>query len=931
MYIPVAERNKTKPTVAARYVPVAERSKVSNVATPTTRPNLEKIKAENKKLEEESKKDNSILGFTKNAFKSLPKSVGETILGIGQSSLRGMVATGRGGDALGRKILGTIDPSSKELLERTRPDFTPQGQFQQDLYGTKDPISFSSVGKEVTGRDIPVLNPFLGAALSVSDAIPGGSARKKGLKTVIENTDEVVDVVKSVFKSSDELKSAVSKEIFNLDTVPATVNNKPLLTNTDTQFRLDQLKSKLLEGKALTTSEAEEAVPLLKQSGIDLTKPTVSKTPVSGETPQQALARSEAYAQQVHPKVQYSDEGIPMARKKVPFMPKTVDHPPKKLSPSLIDTTTGEGRSLEIAASREPKQIVPQANSQIPLIDDSLTSTVSKTKTPVNNKINFIDTYLRTPEVVAAQKLGLGKEVGMLREGADLAKVEVKQNLNKISDWIKRVPGKEANENIFDFLDGKAIDLPPVQKQVALEIKSWLKSWAKRMGLPEDRQVSWYITHIWDKDLQAGDFPEELAKLIDNKIPGQVYNPFLLERQGLEGYKRDTWAALDAYVKRGTRKVHMDPALELIKEKSGSSLATSKLEKSQFKWLQKYIDNVNMRPSDFDTGFNNLLQNLLGTKTGKILTLGQANKLGPRPYSTILRGLRKATFSGMLGGNVTSALRNISQGVNIYSTLGEKHTFVGYKNLYKNFTKEGMKELIDEGIFENGFIQDRVLSSFKKKAQAIDKGLFFLFDTAEKINRGAAYWGAKSKALAQGMSENKARDYAKEIVRKTQFLYDTVDTPVGLSSDTVKTLTQFGTYSVKQMEFLASMAKDKNYAGLIRYALSGLAFTYTIGRAFDMKPEELVPFYGSIKRGQLPFGQPPSLKAPWEITKALVDAPDRFGNPRNLEKKLSDIGSSAVGLVPGGIQMKKLFKEPKEEEKKSGLPKLPELPKIKIK
>ncbi|WP_323157047.1 hypothetical protein, partial [Pseudomonas rhodesiae] len=80
-------------------------------------------------------------------------------------------------------------------------------------------------------------------------------------------------------------------------------------------------------------------------------------------------------------------------------------------------------------------------------------------------------------------------------------------------------------------------------------------------------------------------------------------------------------------------------------------------------------------------------------------------------------------------------------------------------------------------------------------------------DTAEHINRGAAYFGAKAKGLSQGMSEQEAIDFAKEIVRKTQFVFDSVDTPVGMSSDIMKTLLQFQSFTTKQIEFLGGKAK----------------------------------------------------------------------------------------------------------------------------
>ena len=63
-------------------------------------------------------------------------------------------------------------------------------------------------------------------------------------------------------------------------------------------------------------------------------------------------------------------------------------------------------------------------------------------------------------------------------------------------------------------------------------------------------------------------------------------------------------------------------------------------------------------------------------------------------------------------------------------------------------------------------------------------------------------------------------EFGREIVRKTQFSFGSIDTPVGLQSDIAKTLTQFQSFTIKQGEFLTEMAMDKNFVGLIRYAVA---------------------------------------------------------------------------------------------------------------
>jgi hypothetical protein len=547
---------------------------------------------------------------------------------------------------------------------------------------------------------------------------------------------------------------------------------------------------------------------------------------------------------------------------------------PKKDIPQF-EGEQGEVKSLELVA-RERESL---SDGEVDVPGVSLNKIISNTVTPVEKKVGIIDTFLRTPDRVM-KSIGFGQEAKELRSSMDEYWKELPKNIEKINEWRKSLP-TESNERIFKFLDGQAITLNAQENKVAGEIRVWLKNWAKRLGLAEDRQITDYITRIFDQD-SAKEFNEELAKLIADKIPGSVYNPFLLKRLGAKGYKQDTWLALSAYTKRATRKVHMDPVLAKIKEKTGGSLELSNIEKTQFKYIQNYVNNINLRPSDLDEAID--------TSFKKIFSY----KLGGRPVNKGLRMFRQATFRGMLGLNPGSALRNLSQGINTYATLGEKYTTIGYASLFK---KGAMKELEEQGVLNAGFIQDKVLSATGKAIEKVDKVLFAFFDGAEKINRGSAYFGAKSKALAEGKTEVEAIEYAKEIVRKTQFVFDVIDTPVGLSSDIMKTFFQFQTFTTKQIEFLTEMAKDKNMGGLFRYALAGLLFVFTIGKAFNMEPKELLPIYR--------FQVPPSMKFPFEIGKALFDAPDKYGQKRDIATKASDIGKSLIGYIPAGTQAKK--------------------------
>ncbi len=564
-----------------------------------------------------------------------------------------------------------------------------------------------------------------------------------------------------------------------------------------------------------------------------------------------------------------SREGVPMAlsaREK-----SIVEGAPKALEPTpKVSSPLPEGvRSVQDLAQER----LAKANLGENSAGASLERIVDKTATPVNKKVGLHD-YFRTPERVL-KKIGLWAESQDLRTQYDGYLKELSGNINKVTQWSKMVP-KSSNPRIFKWLDGQDIQLNDTELKVGNEIKTWLGEWADRLGLPKDERIGHYITHIFDDQLIKKEFDEDLAKIIRDQVPGSVYDPFLQKRLGAQGYVEDTWKALDAYVKRGTRKVYMDPVLEKLSTKADH------LEESQWDYVKKYIDHVNMRPTKFDNWLDNSIKQMIGYR------------LGQRPTSVITKFLRQMTYRGMLGGNISSALKNLSQGINTYAKLGEKYTTIGYAKL---LSPANHKELLEQGVLGQGFVEDRVLSSGKRALQRLDNVLFSFFEGAERINRGAAYFGGKAKALKSGATEEEAIAFGKKMVRDTQFTFGSIDTPVAFQGDIAKTLLQFQSYTTKQVEFLSEMAKNKEVAGLLRYAVGGVLFIQTIGQAFGMRPKDLIPIWR--------IGTPASLKLPTEIVKAAVGAPNKYGKERDLKTKISDIANSAVGLIPAGTQIKK--------------------------
>src|SRR5690606_22991559 len=146
-------------------------------------------------------------------------------------------------------------------------------------------------------------------------------------------------------------------------------------------------------------------------------------------------------------------------------------------------------------------------------------------------------------------------------------------------------------------------------------------------------------------------------------------------------------------------------------------------------FIKRYTDRINMRPTEYDTLIDNFIKGLPG-----------GTRFGQRPVAAISRGIRTAIYRGTLGGNLMSPLKNLTQGINTYSELGEKFTAIGYTKMFKDLLSGG-DELTRMGVLANDQIDARTLSAGKQFTQGMDKALFLLFDLAERINRGAAYYG----------------------------------------------------------------------------------------------------------------------------------------------------------------------------------------------
>ena len=288
-------------------------------------------------------------------------------------------------------------------------------------------------------------------------------------------------------------------------------------------------------------------------------------------------------------------------------------------------------------------------------------------------------------------------------------------------------------------------------------------------------------------------------------------------------------------------------------------------------------------------------------------------KLGVRPTANLTRSIRMMIARAKIGFSMTSFAKNLTQGVNTFAELGSKYTTIGYVDL----VKFGSKELDANNVLIAPFIEDRKYSAVKGALEKADRVAFLNMNASELINRGAAYYGAKAKFVDGKIKPKEYRmafgkemptdytptledavEYGKFVAAKTQFKFGALDTPVAMNSDLMKMVFQFQTFSLKQGEFIAQMAVNKEYAKLSKYMVASTMLFQLIGSAFGMSWwDALFPWR---------FGLPPAIQFFADLFKGGVTGKDKYGNVLNAKDRSKAVaGTLFTNVVPGGAQMKR--------------------------
>lgn len=486
--------------------------------------------------------------------------------------------------------------------------------------------------------------------------------------------------------------------------------------------------------------------------------------------------------------------------------------------------------------------------------------------------------YVRTPENVF-RKLGLSDPFVALRKATSNYEDELKTELQRIGGWFKEVKGiKGSSQNIFDYLDGQPIKLSTQELKVATEIKDYLAKFADRQGLAPDRRITDYITHIFEPELNKQQIPPELLQALNYAPPRGVFNPFLEKRLGASGYVRDVWRALDTYTTRGLRKIHLDQPIDNF------GAYVNHLPDGAQQYTNSFLNYIVGRPDKLESLMDQTLKTI-----GKHLPNETIKRyLAVRPTKKIFGEAQMAVFRGALGLNVKSALKNLTQGINTFAEEGAIATIKGYMSL---FNRSNLSEIEKQNLISEMITAEHRNKPVKNAIGKIDKVLLGLFDLAERINRGAAYFASKSNSLQKGLSEEEAQAQALSQVRKTQFGYGKIDIPLMLQNPIAKAGFQFSSFPIKQAELLGGMVKNKEYMKVARYVMATLGVTWALGNYLGLDWKDAI--VRNVMPGLGPI--PSTLGAGIGLLKAKTE--------QQTEEAKKNLKSSAKILLPAGLSI----------------------------
>ena len=477
------------------------------------------------------------------------------------------------------------------------------------------------------------------------------------------------------------------------------------------------------------------------------------------------------------------------------------------------------------------------------------------------------------------------------------------QQILRIRQWDELLGKSDAaRTRVFDALDsGNVSKLSADELTVYKDAREYFSEMADKLGIDPEGRISNYVPHLiknqtgkeaaaldqtiqmlkYGKDAKGNPLTSTVRRNLTAQLSGldpatmryldlntsyQFKNGFLEHRTGAPEFQKNLMSVVNLYDTLGARKVYLEPAMQDIAKTvadKGNGFSAAQ---------QRYVTD--------------LFNNLRGTNKSEFASAidGMIQKIIPvnDPSGRIIRGFRRLTNAGLMGGSVSTALKNTQAFVNIAAKINPKdlpHAIISAGKSLKADSAE-WRELYQAGVMDasfSNFIRDISHQGGSKVTQTIDKAevpLWTMMRNVDQLGRATAYF-AKRDSFLKGIGKTLDNATPEELrgamkagrvgARDTSFEFTPLDVPVALDGDMGKLALQMQSWNLQQAAFIKNLIKGhedslitngklnaKGAYSLLAFAAGTAGFYYTVGEVTGMKPADLVPFGSDVTQGQMP-------------------------------------------------------------------------------
>jgi hypothetical protein len=454
-----------------------------------------------------------------------------------------------------------------------------------------------------------------------------------------------------------------------------------------------------------------------------------------------------------------------------------------------------------------------------------------------------------------------------------------------------------------------------------------------------------YITFIREQYQKGGILDQDGSALLNLAPPEIIRNS---GRRSWWGFSKrtsdevpvdlDFVTSMQAYLPAALRKIHMDPAIAQLDEleaalrkvpgKRGAGLG------NKLHLVQSARDYLLGTPTKVERIVDKFIAETISRPAiAKVLTTELAQRIpsvqaltSRRPSMRLSVQLSSGLYRGILAGNVSASLNNMTQSVNAMAREGVFPTIEGFQGMMRGSGRSltGAANVQREFVKVFQEVQPGLVSWSGGRFKNMDDVLFAPFEFSEYLNRGVAFHAGFGKALRAGANIDDAIKAGKLAANETQFIYDLLGKNMLFRGPFARQLGVLTSFPLKQVEFLREALVHDQIA-LARYLLvTGFASRAANANGLAIDPFESLTLNGreflpgtsflrqvegavSGQANQSLLDIAPAtaiLKAAGTTTLMLVGAHPDSNDPRAFNRQVQNMFSSALNAVlPASVQI----------------------------